>query len=85
MTVATETSLDPRDAQLAADIGAVYPGITAERYAVNWSRYLCDDIANGLAGEALTQRAIDRFAGGSRPDPTPEQAQQIIAIVQGYC
>lgn len=80
-------ALSSAERQLVADVDAIYPGIGEARYIVNWSEYLCDDIDDGMSGTALTQRAIDRFAGGSRPDPTPAQAEQIIAAVEssGLC
>lgn len=75
------------EAGIVVAIDAIYPGIEQPRYILNWADYLCGDIDEGLSGEQLRRRAVMRFAGGDRPDPTPAQAAQIIELIEssGWC
>lgn len=86
-TVATTT---PRggvvDPELEATIAGIYPGVP-EGKATDWARDFCGYTRGNPDPAAVERYVIMKFAGGSRPDPTPEQAQAIIAAVgaAGVC
>lgn len=73
-------------ASLEAELSAIYPGAPEGKYA-DWAVSVCSDILRGADGAELEGNVILRFSGGSRPDPTPEQARQMIAVIQanGFC
>lgn len=75
-------------AALTDAVVAAYPPL-AERAdkAVDWSVSVCDDILDGKPDATVTRNIVLRFAGGDRPEPTPDQAQGILAAVQasGFC
>lgn len=48
----------------------------------DWTVALCSDRRGGMTDRAaLEARIIVRFAGGDRPDPTPEQAAQMLNVI----
>lgn len=71
---------------LAEQIDQIYPGVPDGK-AADWARSTCGDMIDGVDGDALVARVVARFAGGDRPDPTPEQAAAIIDLVEvgGWC
>lgn len=78
------TTAEGADPVLEGQIAAIYPDVPVGK-ATDWAIALCGDIAAGMDGDALLERAAARFAGGLRPDPTPEQAAQILEVVRPTC
>lgn len=86
-TLATTPRPDAQaGAELEAAVAAIYPGVPAGK-ATDWAVSICRDVLDGVAPADLVDRTVARFAGGSRPDPTPEQAESIVAAVRaaGFC
>lgn len=88
---ATTISATPRPnggqrASLEAELALIYPGAPEGKYA-DWAVNTCSDMLRGVAGPELEGNVIHRYSGGSRPDPTPDQARQIIAVIEanGFC
>lgn len=76
-----------QEQQMAAALLVIDPRMTnADRY-VGRTVDTCDDIRNGeITGDALVARVQQRFSGGTMPDFSPEQAQQVIdSVVQVWC
>lgn len=76
-----------QEQQMAAALLVIDPRMTnADRY-VGRTVDTCDDIRNGeITGDALVARIQQRFSGGTMPDFSPEQAQQVIdSVVQVWC
>lgn len=73
-------------AAIESAVAGIYPGVL-EGKASDWAISVCDDIRRGLPAESLLRNATMRYSGGHRPDPTHDQAQQIIDVVQsgGWC
>lgn len=81
-TAVERARIDPADAPaLEAAVAAIYPGVP-EGKAFTWADYTCADLADGTAD---AERVAARFAGGTRPDPTPEQAAAIFEVIAEYC
>lgn len=80
-TLTTPTPSDEEAAAIEAGVAGIYPDVP-EGKAVDWSRSLCRYVLEGNEGDQLTNFATQMFAGGDRPDPTPEQANAIVALVQ---
>lgn len=72
--------------QLETEIGAVYPGVPAGK-ATDWAVDVCRDKLAGHDPAELLERVQQRYAGGTRPDPTAEQAQAILDAIDraGFC
>ena len=72
--------------QLETEISAVYPGVPAGK-ATDWAVAVCKDKRDGHDQAELLERIQRRYAGGNRPDPTPEQAQAILDAIAraGFC
>lgn len=80
----------PSDQQvntLLASLSQVDVGLAANRdRAVSRSRDICLDIKAGTAPDALSARAVQRFAGGSVPTLTADQGAEIVAAVRSsFC
>lgn len=76
-----------QEQQMAAALLLIDPRMTnADRY-VRRTVDTCDDVRNGeITGDALVARIQERFAGGTMPDFSADQAQQVIdATVQVWC
>lgn len=76
-----------QEQQMAAALLVIDPRMTnADRY-VRRTVDTCDDIRNGeITGDALVARIQQRFSGGTMPDFSPEQAQQVIdSVVRVWC
>lgn len=76
-----------QEQQMAAALLVIDPRMTnADRY-VGRTVDTCDDIRRGqITGDALVARIQQRFSGGTMPDFSPDQAQQVIdAVVQVWC
>lgn len=73
-------------ATIEAGVAAVYPGVPAGK-ATDWAISVCSDIRAGRPESSLVRNIQMRYAGGSRPDPTTAQAEQILDIVRsvGFC
>lgn len=71
------------EALLLEDVVAqLYPGVP-EGKAVDWARSTCADMLTGdFTEDEIVARTQQRFAGGDRPDPTAEQAAQIILFIE---
>ncbi len=71
-------------APIEAAVAAIYPGVP-EGKATDWAQSTCSDLGKDEA--TLVDNVRQRFAGGDRPDPTPEQAAQILAVIRasGFC
>lgn len=72
--------------EIERSVAAFYPGVKAGKSA-DWAIAVCADILAGKSDDQLERNVTMRYAGGTRPDPTPEQAQQILAVVRsgGWC
>lgn len=88
-TVATTSPVTTIPSALTADaselsqqIDAVYPGIPGDK-AADWAHYTCREIEKGERDPA--EYVAHMFAGGSRPDPTPEQVAAILAVIEPTC
>lgn len=67
---------------LEDEVASLYPGVP-EGKTVDWARSTCSDmLAEDLTDDQIVTRTQQRFAGGDRPDPTPEQAAQIIQFIE---
>lgn len=76
-----------QEQQMAAALLVIDPRMTnADRY-VGRTVDTCDDVRNGeITGDALVARIQQRFSGGTMPDFSADQAQQVIdAVVQVWC
>lgn len=71
---------------LEAELAAIYPGVPEGKYT-DWSVSVCSDLLRGITGAELEGNLIYRFSGGTRPDPTPEQARQMLDVIttNGFC
>lgn len=71
---------------LEAELAAIYPGVPKGKYT-DWSVSVCSDLLRGITGAELEGNLIYRFSGGTRPDPTPEQARQMLEVIStnGFC
>lgn len=75
-----------QSAVLERRIGAIYPGMPDGK-ATDWSVSSCMDMRSGEGAEYVLRNVRLRFAGGTRPDPTPDQAEQIVGVILdvGFC
>ena len=72
---------------IEAEVATIYPRVPDGK-ATDWARSVCADILQDeFADDALTGRIVQRFSGGDRPDPTAEQAAEILRVVRagGWC
>lgn len=84
------TTPRPNDEQalyLWSDIGNVYESSLDQDQVVDRVVNICQEMLAGKTQEQLVANTIERFAGGTRPDPTPEQAAAIVEAVRssGFC
>lgn len=77
---------DATAADLEAQIAAIYPGVPKGK-AADWSVAICRDILDGKDEATVSANTASRFAGGSRPNPSVEQAAAIVEVVKssGFC
>lgn len=76
-----DIDLESSPEDVAATIEQYYPGVPADE-AEAAAAETCDDIRNNLLMDDLVAGVIERFSGDGRPDPTTEQAEEILAIVR---
>ncbi len=72
--------------EIEAGVAAVYPGVP-EGKATDWAIAVCADIRDDKDEATVLRNVSLRYAGGSRPDPTPAQAAQILEVIRagGWC
>jgi hypothetical protein len=69
-------------AELEQAIAAIYPGVPDGK-AGDWAGDVCSrSTVEGISGQQLLDYVQAKFAGGTRPDPTPEQATEILAEIE---
>ena len=75
-----------QSAAIEAGVASVYPGLP-EGKAAEFAIGVCQDLRQGWEGAQLRAGTVAHFGGGDRPDPTDEQADQIVEVIRssGYC
>lgn len=71
---------DEQAAELAAQVEPTYPGVTADQLA-GWATDSCYETQQGEERALVLDRLTQRFTGGDRPAPTPEQAGAILDAI----
>lgn len=69
--------------ELSLRLAEIYPGVPGDK-AADWAGYVCEYIAEPGHGDEI-RYVIGRFSGGSRPDPTPAQAAELLDVIETTC
>ena len=75
-----------QSAAIETGVASVYPGLPPGK-AAELAIAVCQDLRQGWEGAQLRLGTVAHFGGGDRPDPTDEQADQIVDVIRssGYC
>ena len=74
-----------QSATLLNALGAIEPGLNRDR-SIDRSRNSCKDIKDGISHAQVVSRTKYRFEGGTVPNLSDRQVEQIIvAITSSFC